>query len=180
MPAMVCADFRWRAEAVEQVDADRVVRHAFAEGAPVLFGEHGGGHEDGGLFAAGDGLEGGADGDFGFAESDVAADQAVHRARRFEVVFGFLDGAALVGGFGEVERALEFPHPLGVRRVGEAGFVLALGLDAEELRGVVEDGFLGGLAGGFPGGAAEFVEVRGFAAHADVFADEVGLFERDA
>ena len=83
------ADFGGGAEAVEQVDADRIVRHAFAEGAPVLFGEHGGGHEDGDLFAAGDGLEGGADGDLGFAEADIAADQAVHRAWRFEVVFGF-------------------------------------------------------------------------------------------
>ena len=174
------ADFRGRAEAVEQIDADRIVRHAFAEGAPVLFGENGGGHEDGDLFAAGDGLEGGADGDFGFAEADIAADQAVHRARRFEVEFGFLDGAALVGGLGVVERALELPHPLGVRRVGEAGFVLALGLHAEELGGVVEDGFLGGLARVFPCGAAEFVEVGRFAAEADVFADEVGLFERHA
>jgi len=171
------ADFRWRAEAVEQIDTDRVVRHALAEGAPVLLGKHGCGHEDGDLFAAGDGLEGGTDGDFGFAETDIAADQPVHRPRLFEIEFGLIDGAALVGGLGVVERALELPHPLGVRRVGEAGFVLALGLHAEELCRVVENGFLGGLARVFPCGASEFVEVWRFAAHANVFADEVRLFE---
>ena len=117
------ADFGRRAEAVEQIDADRVVGHALAEGAPVLLGEHGGGHEDGDLLAAGDGLERGADGDLGFAEADIAADQAVHRARGFHVALGLLDRAALVGGLGVVERALELPHPAGVRRVGEAGFV---------------------------------------------------------
>jgi hypothetical protein len=47
--------------------------------------------------------------------------------------------------------------------------VFALGLDAEQAGGVVEDGFLGGLAIFLPGGVAEFVELRGLAADTDVF-----------
>ena len=105
------ANFGGSAEAVEEVDADRVVAHPLAEGAPVLFGEDGGGTEQGDLFAAGDGFEGGADGDFRFPEADVAADEAVHGSWGFHVALGFLDGAALVDGLGEVEGVLEFPHP---------------------------------------------------------------------
>ena len=145
----------------------------------MLLCEDGGGAEEGGLFAAGDALEGGADGDFGFPESYVAADEAIHGVGGLEVVLGVLDGLFLIGGFGVVETLLELEHPAGVGGVGVALLVLALGLDAEEAGGVVEDGFLGLLAVFLPGGVAEFVEVRGFAADSDVFPDEVGLFEGD-
>ena len=174
------ADFRLAAEAVEQLDSYRVIRHALAEGAPVLLGEHGGGHQYGGLFATGDGLEHRADGDLGFAEAHIAADQPVHRARCFQVALAFLDGAALVRRLGEMERALEFPHPLGIGRMGVAGFVLALGLHAQQLGSIVENAFLRILAGGLPGSAAEFVQIGSAASHAHVFADEVGLFQRNA
>jgi hypothetical protein len=61
--------------------------------------------------------------------------------------------------------------------MGEAGFVLPLGLHAEKLRRVVHDGFFRRLARGFPCRATEFVEIRRLAADADVFANEVGLFQ---
>jgi hypothetical protein len=70
----------------------------------------------------------------------------------------------------------ELEHPAGVGRVGVAFFVLALGLNAEEAGGVIENGFLGLFAVFLPGGVAEFIEVWGFAADSDIFADEVGLF----
>jgi hypothetical protein len=73
------------AEAGEEFDADGVIGHAFAEGVEVLLGEDGGGDKDSDLTAIDDGFEGCADGDFGFTEADVAADEAVHGARGFEV-----------------------------------------------------------------------------------------------
>ena len=76
-----------------------------------------------------DDLEGGADGDLGFAEADVAADEAVHRAGAFEVGFGRLDGGELVLGFGEREGAFEFLLPVVIGREGVAGLGFALGLD---------------------------------------------------
>ena len=94
-------------------------------------------------------------------------------------MLGIDDGLFLIGGLGVVETLLELEHPAGVRWVGVALVVLALCLDAEEAGGVIEDGFLGGLAVFLPGGVAEFVEVRGFAADSDVFPDEVGLLEGD-
>ncbi len=51
----------------------------------MLFCKDGGGAEEGDLFAAGDGFEGGADGDFGFAKADVPADEAIHGIGRFEI-----------------------------------------------------------------------------------------------
>ena len=118
------ADFGGGAEAVEEIDADRVVGEAFAEGAPVLLCEDGGGAEEGGLFAAGDALEGGADGDFGFPESDVAADEAVHGVGGFEVVLGVLDGLFLIGGFGVVEDSARTRTSSGCR-AGGRGLVRA-------------------------------------------------------
>ena len=65
----------------------------------MLLRQHGRRHEHGDLFAVHHGLERGANGDFGLAEADVAADQPVHRLRSFHVGFGFLNGAPLVGRF---------------------------------------------------------------------------------
>ena len=56
-------------------------------------GEHGRRHEHGDLLAVHDGLERGADRDFGFAKADVAADQAIHGLGRFHVLLRFGDGA---------------------------------------------------------------------------------------
>ena len=174
------ADFGGCAETVEQVDAHRVVRHAFAKGAPMLFGKYGGWHEDGRLFAAGDGFERGTDRNLGFAKADITADQAIHRACSFQVAFGFVDRATLIACFDMMERAFEFPHPSSVGRVGVSRFVVALGLDAQKFGGVIENGFFGRLAGGFPCGAAKFVELWRATAEADIFADQVRLLEWDS
>ena len=51
----------------------------------MLEREHRGGREHGHLLAVAQRLEGGAHGDFGLAEADVAAEQAVHGMRDFHV-----------------------------------------------------------------------------------------------
>ncbi len=56
---------------------------ALLERFEVLKAEHGGGREHGDLFAVAQRLERRAHHDFGLAETDVAAQQAVHRLRRF-------------------------------------------------------------------------------------------------
>ena len=133
------AAFGGGAEAVEDIDAHRVIRHAFPEVVVMLLGEDRGGGEDGDLFSGHDRLEGCADGDLGFAEADVAADEAVHGAWGFHVLLGIGDGAQLVRGFAIEERAFEFVLPAVVRWVGEAGCGLAGGIDLEELFSVFED-----------------------------------------
>ena len=44
----------------------------------MLEGQHGSGHQNGGLLAIDSGLEGSTDGHLGFAEAHIAAHQAIH------------------------------------------------------------------------------------------------------
>ena len=109
------------AEAGEQFDAEGIIGHALAEGVEMLLGQDGGGGEDGDLFAAQGGFEGGADGHFGFAVADVAADEPVHRAGALPCrALVASDGAHLVGGFLDRRSALEFALPAR-RRAGRHG-----------------------------------------------------------
>jgi len=66
------------AEAADHFDGDGVAGHALAEGVEMLLSEDGGRDEQRDLTATLDGFEGGADGNLGFAETDVAADEPVH------------------------------------------------------------------------------------------------------
>ena len=70
--------FLRRAKPAEFGDIERKFAHAFLEVLEVLFGEHGGRNEDPDLVAIFDRLESGPHRDFGFAESDIAAQQPVH------------------------------------------------------------------------------------------------------
>ena len=71
-----------RAEAADVLDGERVVLQALGEGAEVLLGEDRRRRQHQHLLAVVGRLEGGAQRDLGLAVADVAADQAVHRARR--------------------------------------------------------------------------------------------------
>ena len=167
------------AEAVEGFDGDGVVAHALAEGLGVLLGEDGRGGKEGGLFAAHDGFENGADGDFSFSKPDVAADEAVGGTGGFHVEFGVLDGAGLVGGGGEEEGGFEFVLPVGVGAEGVADAGITLGLEPEHGGGVFEDGALGFFDGALPFAVAEGGEGGIAFAEADVAADLPGLVEGD-
>ena len=84
------------AEARDHLDGDREVAVALAEGVPVLLREHGRRHEHQRLLAVQRGRECCADRDLGLAETDVSADEAVHRPRRLEVLLDRLDRRCLV------------------------------------------------------------------------------------
>ena len=90
------------------------------EGFEVLKREHGGRREHGDLLAVAQRFERGSHGDFGLAEADVAAQQAVHGMRRFHVALDLFGGGKLVLGFGELEGVFELALPVGIGREGEA------------------------------------------------------------
>ncbi len=73
--------FGGAAEAAEHFDAHGKCGEALFEGFEMLESENGGGSKNGDLFAVGDGFEGRAHGDFGFAVADVAAQEPIHRRR---------------------------------------------------------------------------------------------------
>lgn len=145
----------------------------------MLLAEDGGGAEDGDLAVGLDDLEGGADGDFGFAEADVAANEAVHGELGFEIGFDFEDGVELGGGFDPGEGVFHFALVGGVGAGAGAGDGFSLGVEADELAREFTSVLAGFSHGALPFPAAEFVEFgRGFTG-GEILLDAVELFGRE-
>ena len=105
--------------------ANRITGEPLGERIAVLRGEQGGGNEYSDLFAVLDRFERGPNGDFGLAETDVTANEPIHRVRTLHVGLHFVDRFALIGGFDERERVL---HGVLPRCIGGEG--VALGGDS--------------------------------------------------
>ena len=90
--------FLGRHEAREAADLQREAGKAFLEIGVMLAGEQGGGRDHGNLLPVHRRDEGGAQGDFGFAETDIAADKPVHRFAGFQIAQHIGDGAILIVG----------------------------------------------------------------------------------
>ena len=104
-----------RAEAAHHVDADREAGEALLQRLLVLERQHRGRREEGDLLAVHHGLERGAHRDLGLAVADVAAEQPVHRRRRFHVALDVGDRRRLIDGQVVLERVLELLLPVRVR-----------------------------------------------------------------
>lgn len=178
-------------------DIDSTVRHAFERGfggfavvetrkAGDFYGEIGetvgevlrvlldqkrGRGEYGDLFAAHHRHKRGAQGDFGFAETDIAAHKSVHRLRLRQIFNHGGDGGGLVFGFLVAEavgkrlivRLVDFKL---VSRLGGA-----LGVEVEQLGGGIAR-FFGGFALRLvPRAAAELVQGDAFMRLTGVAAD---------
>jgi len=157
---------------------DRPVGIAVVEGMVMLLGQQRGRAQHRHLLAAGHGDECRAQGDLGLAETDIAADQAVHRFAGFHVLHHGVDGGQLIGGFLEAETVGEgFQVMLfEVELVALAGG--ALGIQMEQLGGRVAH-LLGGLLFGFfPLAAAEPVQRDRLRVGAAVAADQMQLRHR--
>ncbi|SPT56581.1 Uncharacterised protein [Schaalia odontolytica] len=109
----------------------------------MLRDKQGRGHEDGGLVAVLDGLEGGAYRDLGLAVADVAGEQAVHGDGFFHVGLDLVDCDELVGGFNVGEGVLQFTLPGCVWAEGVALGLLAQRVQADEFLGDLVDCLLG-------------------------------------
>jgi hypothetical protein len=126
------------------------------EGREVLKGQHSRRNQHGDLLAIVDRLERGAQGDLRLAEADVAADQAVHRLRRFQIALDLVDRPVLVVRFGVGERLRELPVPGGVFRKGGPVRSFAGGVELDELEGHLADRPPDALFGLDPLAGAEF------------------------
>ena len=149
-----------RREARERADAHGEARVALGESLRVLGDQQSRGHEDGGLVAVLDGLEGGAHGDLGLAVADVAGEQAVHGNGLFHVGLDLVDGDELVGGLHVGEGILEFALPGRVGPEGVSLGLLAHGVQADELLGDLVDGLLRARLGLRPVRAAHLRQGR--------------------
>ena len=138
-------DFLRRAEARQLRDLDRPLAEAVGDVLVMLLGEQRRRREDRDLLAAGDGDERGAQRDFGLAEADVAADEAVHRPRRDHVLDHGVDRRVLVGRLLEAEARRERLVVVRLEAEREAFARGAAGVQVEQLGGGVAH-LLGGLA----------------------------------
>ena len=166
---------RARAEARQQLDLHGPVGEAVGERLVVLLCQQRRRHEHRDLLAALHGDERRAQRDLGLAEADVAADHAVHRLARAQVLDHGLDGVQLVDGLLEREAGLERTHLLVVHLEGVAFACSAAGVDVEQLRRRVTNLRRGARARLRPLVAAELVQRRGLRGRAGIAAD---AFER--
>ena len=137
-PVQHCLRFLAGAKARQLGELDRQVGEAVGKCLEVLLGEQRRRHQDCDLLAVGQGDERGAQRNLGLAETDVAADETVHRLAGDEIFDHRLDRPRLIG------RLLE-------RKTGGEGFVIvdvepegvalarsALGIEVQKLcRGIV-------------------------------------------
>ena len=134
-------DFLLRAEARDHLHADRPVGETVGEGLEVLLGKQGGRYEHCDLLPRCHGDKGCAHGNFGLAEPDVAANEAVHGATTGHVGQHGLDRLFLVRGF--LEGELSGKGPVFMFRIaeGEAGASGAARMNVEQFCGDVADLF---------------------------------------
>ena len=147
------------------------------ERSQVLERQHGRRREKGDLLAVDDGLERRAHRDFGLAVADIAAEQPIHRRRRFHVARDVGDRGLLVRRQVVLERVVELLLPVRVGAERMAGHGLARRVELQQLLGHVAHGLLDARLGFFPGRAAELVERRRRAA--GVLLDQIEPLERD-
>jgi hypothetical protein len=168
-----------RAKARDHLHTHREVAVALAERVPVLLREDGGRAEDERLLPVQRGGEGGADGDLGLAEADVAADEAIHRPARLEILLHRLDRLPLVVGLAVGERGFEPLEPVLVEIEREARRLLAACVEREKLAGELADGLPRAALEVRPRLAAELRERGRVRVGADVAADLRQLLVRD-
>ena len=147
-------------EPVHEFDADGPVGEALLEGGRVLARQERRGREDGDLAARHDGLERGADGHFGLAETDIAAHEAIHGTVALEIDLRFFDRARLVGREIPLERVLELALEVVVGRERFARGHGALRVQLDEFADHLVDGLARLLLEEVPGLAAELVQLR--------------------
>src|SRR5215471_2559371 len=150
--------FGSRAETAKHFDARRKRGEALLKGFEMLKREDRGGSKNSDLLVIGDGFEGGAHGDFGLAIAHVAAEEAIHGGRLFEVLRDVADSGDLVGRFLELERVCKLALPIAIGRKGKTLSGLAFGVKSEELVGHVLEGFADAGLARSPRRAAKPVE----------------------
>ena len=166
------------AEAAHHVDLHRVLGKPLLGGQVVLPGQHGGGHQDGGLLAVQHALHDGPEGHLRLAVAHVAAQQAIHGPGLLHVPLDLLDAAQLVVGLGVLELVLELLHPGGVGGEGEAGLPLPLGVELDQALCQILHRLLGPGLGLLPVGAPQLGQLLGLVgvlAGADVLAHQIQL-----
>ena len=166
------------AEAGHHVNVDGVLLEPSQGGEVVLPGQHGGGHQNGGLLVVQHALHHGPEGHLGLAVAHIAAQQPVHGGGPLHIPLDLLDAPQLVVRLGIFKLLLELPLPGGVGGEGVARLALALGVELNQPLGQVLHRLFGPGLGLLPLLAPQTVELFGLVgvlSPADVFRHQVQL-----
>ena len=144
----------------EVVDTHGEVLQPLGEGLVMLERQDGGGHHDGDLLAVGGGFEGGANGDFSFAEADIATYQTIHGARLLHVSFHLTRDAQLVGRVLISEGGFELVLQETVGREGKSAFGTTTAVEEDEIAGNVFEFLLGAFFESLPCAGAQVRKTR--------------------
>ena len=124
-----------RTEAVEQLDGHRHALHPTQYGLIMLPSQDRGRHQEGALFALADTFKSGAQGHLGLTETDVSAQQAVHRNRPLHIVFNLIDAPKLIIGLFKLKPALKVILQIGVGGEGITRCMHPLGIKGDKALG---------------------------------------------
>ena len=144
------------AEAREHFDVHRKRAHTAHRGLVVLQSQNGRGNEQRDLLARDYRLVGGAQGDLRLAVADVAAEQAVHRARLLHVLLYIVGCIELRRGLLVFKCGFEIALKMIVLGEGKAGAAHTLGVKPYQLLCDILERCLGTCLCLAPLGAAEF------------------------
>ena len=144
----------------EVVDAHGEVLQPLGEGLVMLERQDGGGYHDGDLLAVGGGFEGGANGDFGFAEADISTYQTIHGARLLHVGFHLTRDAQLVGRVLIGEGGFQLVLHETVGRESKTAFGTTTAVEQDEIAGNVFEFLLGAIFESLPCAGAQVRKTR--------------------
>jgi hypothetical protein len=127
------AHFSIRSTSRDHLDPDRISSKSLLKGLQMLVGKNRGWRQQGNLVTALHGLKGRPHGYFGLAETDIAAEQTIHRAIPLEVLLDGLNSHKLILCLFVVERGLELRHQITAFLHGWCGSKLAFGIELNQI-----------------------------------------------
>ncbi len=168
-----------RDETGKHSNPNRIGCKPFRKIFEVLLCKDSSGCEQSDLLPAHDRLERSAHCDFGLSESDIAADEPVHRGRILHIAFHVLYAGELILGLFERKGGFEFELPFRIfgKRIARSRFPFRIQL-YEPLCDIFY-GFPNLILSVFPGSPPDFIETRSSAFVCYVTLNEIHLFDRD-
>ena len=172
-------DLLRRRESGEHRDTDRISSQALLEVVGMLLYKNGGRCEEYGLFSVHDALKYRAKSNLRFSESDVAAQESVHRLFRLHVFLDVLDRIQLVFRLliGEIVFKLRLPYCVRGKSISIDG--LSLRIEFNEVKSELLDGVFRTAYGLAPLGGSEAGKLRCPSVGSDIFLDMVEAVHRD-
>ncbi len=158
-PLLDLTQFLRRDQARGLRDLDREAAKPIGKGLGVLARQQRGRDDDRDLLAVQRGRKRGAQRHLGLAESDVAADQAVHRPAAFEVLQSGIDRAELVLGFLIGKTRAEFVIDMRLHRQFRRFVQVSFGGDLDQFAGDLADAALEFGLPRLPAAAAQPVQL---------------------